>query len=755
MSLQKRHLFVFLVTTVFFSIFSVAQKSTNVHKAKNTDVKVGLVLSGGGAKGFAHIGALKAIEEAGVRIDFIGGTSMGAIIGALYASGYTASQLDSIFTRVDFNRLIQDELPRSVKTLYEKEDAEKYALTLPFNGFKVGLPQGLSKGQNFFNEFSKYTSHVKNINDFNKLPIPFFCMATNITNGQAVLLDKGYLPEAVAASAALPSIFNPVVVDGQLLTDGGVTNNFPVVETIAKGAEVIIGVDVQDSLLNTKQLTSVTDIMLQISNFKTIKAMRNKRPLTDVYINPSIEEFSLLSFDKTKKIIECGEKAAKEVFANLQEIAAKQKVNRKETVIPPFKDSIRINSIRIEGNDTYTRAYIKGKLKLRDPKVITYDQLYEGVNNLSATGNFDRVSHRIIQNAWGNELVINVKETVNTMFLRFALHYDDLYQTAGLANYTKKRVFFNNDVISADVILGDNIRYDLAYYIDKGYYWSIGLRHTFDRFERNLSFENLKNSFEELPDVDVNSINMDFLNLESQFYIETLWRQDFSFGIGAKHRYFRLQSETIGRDENQLPRRIFNNDNYGALFSYVTFDNVDNKYFPSSGISYHGNLDYFVITSEEELITEPFAMLTNNFEYTISPFDNFAFTTAFRMGARFGNSDNTSFNYFLGGFGAKNSWNTSPFYGYDFLELNGDSFATLAVSFDYNFFRKNHVNISANYANVGRQLFRNGNWLTSPDFSGYALGYGLETFAGPIQIKYSYSPEVKQSEWFFSLGFWF
>ena len=120
-------------------VFLLAQPSQSVGK----DLKVGLVLSGGGAKGMAHIGALKVIEESGIRIDYIGGTSMGAIVGALYASGYSANQLDSLFTNADFNELIQDNLPRSAKNFYEKEASERYAITLPFNGFRVSFPAAI------------------------------------------------------------------------------------------------------------------------------------------------------------------------------------------------------------------------------------------------------------------------------------------------------------------------------------------------------------------------------------------------------------------------------------------------------------------------------------------------------------------------------------------------------------------------------------------------------------------------------------
>ena len=167
--------FLVFATFLFTSGLVFSQEET-----PEEDIKVGLVLSGGGAKGMAHIGALKVIEETGVRIDYIGGTSTGAIVGGLYASGYSATQIDSIFRAVNFSQLIQDEIPRSAKTFFEKYESERYALTLPFNNFKISLPTSISKGQNMYNLFSKLTAHVGDIENFKDLPIPFFCIATNI-----------------------------------------------------------------------------------------------------------------------------------------------------------------------------------------------------------------------------------------------------------------------------------------------------------------------------------------------------------------------------------------------------------------------------------------------------------------------------------------------------------------------------------------------------------------------------------------------
>ena len=274
-----------LITILFISAVLFSQENQ-----QKKDVKVGLVLSGGGAKGMAHIGALKVIEELGVRIDYIGGTSTGAIVGGLYAVGYSAVQIDSIFKEINFSELIQDDLPRSTKTFFEKYESERYALTLPFQDFKISLPSSISKGQNMYDLFSKLTLHVNDIEDFNELPIPFFCIATNIESGKETILNKGYLPRAVAASSALPTLFNPVKLGDSIFIDGGITNNYPIDRVRAMGADIIIGIDVQDSLKTRENLKSIIEIFGQINNYEIIELMKEKRNKTDIYIHPNIND---------------------------------------------------------------------------------------------------------------------------------------------------------------------------------------------------------------------------------------------------------------------------------------------------------------------------------------------------------------------------------------------------------------------------------------------------------------------------------
>jgi NTE family protein len=195
------------ITFFFFFLFSFFLTIQETFSQVQKRPKIGLVLSGGGAKGFAHIGVLKVIEDAGIKIDYIGGTSMGAVIGGLYAIGYNANQIDSIFQSTNFDELINDFIPRSSKNFYEKRNDELYALVLPFNNFRIGIPEALSKGMYNFNLLSRITRNVRHVRDFNQFQTPFLCIATNIETGKQVLLNKGNLAQAMLASAAFPPFF--------------------------------------------------------------------------------------------------------------------------------------------------------------------------------------------------------------------------------------------------------------------------------------------------------------------------------------------------------------------------------------------------------------------------------------------------------------------------------------------------------------------------------------------------------------------
>jgi len=714
---------------------------------KKTRPKIGLVLSGGGAKGFAHIGVLKVLEQAGVKIDFIGGTSMGAVVGGLYASGYSATQIDSIFHNTNFDELLQDYIPRSSKNFYEKRNDEMYALSLPFRKFKLGMPVALSKGMYNYNLLSKLTHNVRYIKDFNKLPIPFFCIATDIEKGEQVVLNSGYLAQAMLASSAFPSLFSPVEIDGKMLIDGGVVNNYPVEEIRKLGADIVIGVDVQDDLKDRNSLNDATKILVQITNLDMIRSMKDKIKDTDIYIKPEVSEFGVISFNEGKAIIKKGEEATNAKLEQLIKLIEVPNDFKIESVSVK-QDSLLIKTIEVNKLDNYTRAYVLGKLQIKNRNKISYDDLKTGINNLDANQNFSRISYTFEENKDGDILKLNLTENKTRTFLKFGLHYDDLYKSALLVNITQKKSLFKNDVVSLDVGLGDNFRYNLDYYIDNGFYWSFGLKSRYNAFNRNLTTD-FKNR-ELLTQLGLSTINIDFSDLTNQAYLQTVFIQKFLIGAGIEYKYLKIKSENLSETSP-----FIENSSYTSIFGYMKYDSYDNTLFPKKGLLFSGDFQSFLYSTNYTNDFSRYSIVKGEIGIVETIFNKATVKLQSDLGFTFGNNSVSFFDFFLGGYGFNTINNFKHFYGYDFLSISGNSYIKTCFTFDYEIFKKNHINFAANYANVEDNLFETGNWLSTPRYSGYALGYALESRVGPIEVKYTWSPEIKTSYVFLSAGFWF
>ncbi|MCX2680564.1 patatin-like phospholipase family protein [Galbibacter sp. EGI 63066] len=716
------------------------------------DPKVGLVLSGGGAKGLAHIGALKAIDEAGIRVDYIGGTSMGAIVGALYATGYAPSQLDSIFKETNFDVLLQDKVPRTAMSFYEKQSHERYALTLPFDKFKVSFPTSLSKGQNLYNLLSRLLFDYNHTEDFNELPIPFFCMATDVETGEQIKLDKGYLPRAIAASAAIPSFFEPVPYGERLLIDGGVNNNYPVDEVIAMGTDIIIGIDVQDSLATRENLNSAIDVLTQINFYNTINDMKEKLKKTDLHIRPDIKGFNMMSFSKGSVIIENGYEAAKMKMPQLDSIARLQIKKPEKRLSIKLRDSFLIDKLALEGNKKYTRAYIKGKLRYTTEELTAFDDLEQGMSNLMATNNFNGIKYELRPNRKGYALTLPISESHNEMLLRMGVHYDGLYKSAALFGITKKHLFFNDDVLYFDFIMGDNVRYDFEYYLDKGFYWSFGVKSRFNYFEKDIDYDFLPESLaEQFP--DLNSLDVKLSDVTNQIYMQTVLREEFTFGVGLEHKFLKAQTETITDDNGD--DMVLESHDYFSSYGFLKFDSLDDKYFPSKGFFFDGDFHLYLFGSNFDGNFSQFSIAKAKTGFAVPITHNISFDLFTEGGFKFGSTETRALDFVLGGYGNDFINNISPFLGYDYISFGGDSYVKGTFNADWEFVKKNHLNFTVNYANAGENIFERGEWFTLPDYSGYSIGYGYESFVGPAQVKFNWSPEVEESFLTFSIGYWF
>ncbi|GIQ60402.1 patatin [Flavobacterium collinsii] len=736
-------------TVLIFAVLLLNPQKTFSQEQKKDSLKrpkIGLVLSGGGAKGFAHIGVLKVLEEAGIKIDYIGGTSMGSIIGGLYASGYNASQIDSIFKKTNFDELINDYIPRSSKNFYGKKNDELYAIALPFSNFRIGIPEALSKGMYNYNLLSGLTRNVRHVRDFNQLPTPFLCIGTNIETGEEVLLNKGNLVQAMMASSAFPSLFTPIEIDGNLLVDGGVVNNYPIKEVRNLGADIIIGVDVQDDLMNRKNLKNATKILVQITNLQSIDKMKNKIKDTDVYIKPDIRDYGVISFDKGEEIIRKGEEAAFAVYERIKSLTDEAHFYKK----PKLKiasDTLQINQINSENLENYTKEYIRGKLRFKPGSTITYNDLKTGINNLNATQNFSTISYCLQPDGQQDDLDIVLKENPTQTFLKLGLHYDGLYKSGILLNLTHKKTFLKNDVTSLDVILGDNFRYDFNYYIENGFNISFGFQSRLNQFNRNVT-TSINTLTAQNP--NVNLINVDFLDITNQAYFQTIFVQKFLMGGGFEYKYLKIDSPTLSNTVNTIEK-----SSYLSLFGYLKYDSFDSKSFPRSGLYFSTDLQTYLASSDYTQQFKPFSIAKAEIAFVKTFFRKATFKIDADAGFNIGSDSVPFFDFILGGYGYSKINNFNYFYGYDFLSIAGNSFIKTGLTLDYEIFKKNHVNLSANFANLGNDIFTKVDWISMPKYTGYAVGYGLETIIGPIEIKQSWSPEMSKSFTWFSIGFLF
>jgi len=721
--------------------------------AQSQDVKVGLVLSGGGAKGFAHIGVLKVLEEAGVRIDYIGGTSMGAMIGALYSSGYSADELDSIVTSLDYTELMQDILPRKSKSIYQKENTEKYALTLPLKNGKLTLPSAVSKGQNIFNMLSKLTEHVHTVNDFRKLPTPFFCIATNLENGDTEVLEEGFLPEAIKASGSFPTLLDPVEINGKLLTDGGVVNNFPVDIMKQKGVDLIIGVDVQDKLKDKETLNSAPNILMQIVNFQMYDEIDLKRNETDLYMHPDIRTYNVVSFNLAREIIDNGESVARKQMNYLKKIASNQEKNIvyiQGKTIHLKRDILNIKKVTISGNKNYTNEYVLDKLKMNRTTSISYKKFNEGVDNLAATGNFKSIVYRFMQKEEGLELQFDLKEEEESSFLQLGVHYDGLYKTGALINFTSKHALFDNDVLSVDLVLGDNVRYNIDYFIDNGFHWSYGINSRFNKFEKSF-FENILDETL-IGDVNISKTPIIYNDFTTQLFLQTSFNTNIALRIGVEDKYVRISYESL--IEN-IPEKIFiANTNYLNAYSNLLIDTFDDKNFPKKGIYLFADYKAFLMASNFAEKFNPFAQLKGKIAGVVTFGNKFSTHIVSEAGITIGNTNDRIFDYFLGGNNQNFINNFTSFYGYDVGAISESAYLKSTLTLRYEIIKNHYTSLMVNVARADADLFNKGA-IFEDTKTGYAIGYGLNSPIGPIEVKYSWSPDTDQNFWFFNVGFWF
>ena len=704
-------------------LMSYSQVKENLVIPKNP--RIGLSLSGGGAKGFTHVGVLKVLDSLGIKVDYISGTSMGAIVGGLYASGYTGKDIEKIVMDTDFYSLITDPKTRQETSFFSKS-VDKYLFTVPLKNGKITLPSSISTGQRNVYLLKELLRNVSNIDDFSKLPIPFMCIATNIETGQMTVFEKGDLVSSIMASSAFPSLLEPVKIGDSIYVDGAMTVNFPSKPLKDKGIDIVIGVDLNQPLANRDNLNSVIAIMNQIIDISIKKETINQYKYTDINIKPDLTGITATSYDNKRQILDSGYVEALKYTDILNELPKRNFERVRSSINPIYSSVYKIDSLVVDNAKIYKANYIRGKMGLTLPSMQTYGSVNKMIDKLYATNNYKFINYDIIQENNRNYLKLYVTEDEARHFLKFGLHYDEIFKTGLLLNYSAKRLLFRNSNLSLDVVVGDNPRYYFNYFIDNGYIPGFGL------YSSGMSFD--------LKNFDNNTIDS-WKWFRNEVFIQSVWKDRFALGGGFSHDYF--ESERNGINDKT--------EKYMNPYVFLKSDTQNDKDFPTKGFYLNAEgkiIELFNADIENKPITIKADIKIN---FYISKL--FTYRLNLFGGITIGEDNPSFYQYRIGGLFDQPIVNFKRFAGYQFASLADNNIFIASndfqFRFDKNYFIVGNFSIANLFSSIKVEEAVKLNYSSIGLTAGYKSPFG--------QIKLNVSKSLNKHKGIFSviLGHWF
>lgn len=425
---------------------------------------IGLALSGGSAKGFAHIGVIRELEAAGVRIDVVAGTSMGSVVGGLYAIGITPDSIEALVVSTDWGTVLGNSTQRDRRFLHQRRFDERTIATLPIRDGSVGLPAGATDGANAYRLAERATWRAATIRRFSELPRRFVAVAADIETGEAVVISEGVLADAMRASLSIPGAFAPYALDGRLLVDGALARNLPATDARDLGADIVICSDVSAPLHPGDDLASVVDIMDQVVNLFMQDAAAVQQAECDILIKPDVDGLATLSFEAYEEWIRRGSEAAQTHLADFEAIADPPGVPWAPPTNPDFMpDSVRVASLTVEGFTTpKIEQFILDELQLVQGDFVSADQLANRLANIDATGLFGMVRYRLDAADDGVAVIVNAVERPDDRF-GIGVRYDDEFRAALLFSTTLHNRVRYGSVTRIDLRVGEETRASIAY----------------------------------------------------------------------------------------------------------------------------------------------------------------------------------------------------------------------------------------------------------------------------------------------------
>lgn len=715
-----------LLTLLFVFQLLLIQSQVKKDLAIPKNPKIGLSLAGGGAKGFSHVGVLKVLDSLGVKVDYISGTSMGAIVGGLYASGYSGKEIEKIVMDTDFYSLIRDPKSRKESSFFNKS-VDKYLFSIPLKNGKITLPSSISSGQKNVYLLKELFKNVSNVNDFSKLPIPFMCVATNLESGNMQIFESGDLVQSIMASSAFPSLMDPVKIGDSIYIDGAMTVNYPSKPLKDKGIDIVIGVDLNQDLSKREDLNNIISILNQVIDFGIQKDTRRQYKHTDINIKPNLTGMTATSYDDKKKILDSGYVEGLKYSAILDQLPKREFDRLRQAVNPIYSNVYKIDSISIEGGKIYGKNYVLGKMGLRLPSLQTYGSINKGLDKLVATNNYRFINYDIVTENNFNYLKLYVTEDEARHFLKVGLHYDEIFKTGLLLNYSAKRLLFKNSNLSLDVVVGDKPRYYLNYFIDNGYIPGFGI------YSSGMSFD-LKNN------LNINADKWEWLRNEA--YIQSVWRDKFAIGTGISHDYFEAEINGLHKRYN----RFLN------PYVFLKSDTQNDRDFPTKG--FYLNAEGKVIDLMKSEVEKRLIQVKADVRVNLPITKQLSYHLNLYGGITIGENLPEYYQYRLGGIFEQNIVNFKNFSGFYFAQLNSNNVVLISNDLQFKFYKNLFLSGNFSFANLSDDISFEDAVKVNYSSVGATLGY--KSPFGQIKLNFSHSLKNNQKGIFsVILGHWF
>ena len=715
--------------SVFLVLLILLFQELNAQRVSSAEPKrpsVGLVLSGGGAKGFAYIGLLKVFHEVGLQVDYIGGSSIGSIIGGLYAIGYHPDSIAKMIRRQKWDDLLKDITDRRYLPFEEKEYGENTLVRLPIKGKKISLSTSMYQGQEINLLLNYYFSPAYKINDFHKFQTPFLCIGTDLLTGEQVVLDKGCLPMAIRASMSIPGYFSPTEYQGKYLVDGGVVNNYPVKEVKEMGARIIIGGDVQSGLHSSREeLNSITAVLDQITSFPRVEANRIGDSLTDLKIRyPMPNGMGMMDFENYDSIIAFGEKVARQHYAAIKSLAdslnaIEFRPMKKYTARP--LDSLFIDSIIIRGNKKIPDSYFKSLFPSTARIYISLKYLHHMIRLMQGSGFFENTSYELEYKNRKTSLIINVTEG-GPGALAAGIHFDSDYGVGIILSGNFNNLLIPNSNLYVSLNLSINPRFRAAYLAGLGGKAGIGLKTDIYNFTSGL-YE---------KDIKINKIS--FTNYKGSLFFYYTLRKMVNLKAGLDYEYFRFQQDVM--TDSSL--RAFDNfSSYGTVFLSLSADSRDKPSYPRKGVLAKIRGEYVIPLSKNwssDLFSNA-TILYIKYDHFFPLSKRFVLQPGLFAGSIFWDKKNPPLQHLLGlgGLAPRNYFDqVVPFTGLHFIQKYGQYSAVVRMKLEYNVYKKLYLTLRADAGAAEHkfeQLFNSGNFLL-----GYGVTAGYDSFIGPVEL---------------------